>query len=230
MSKWTDLLGTTSSYFRIGGTGGPRLKNSSGVIEARDSGDSAYAILRCSDPSGSSDAATKNYIDKLRRYFFHAAAMGIPGTNWNDTSAAPTAADANNSQIQVVRFDDTTADSRTFGVIYIPSGATTLALEYLIRPGTTPAGSRTVAVKLSYQRVGNTAAVASWASYTLSDLTITASAYFHELTHSVALATPSTALTAGAYYNMQISMAGAPSGGTKLTGKRDVAAVRLWFY
>lgn len=42
MSKISDLLGTFSSYFRIGKTG-PRLKDNSGKLEVRDSEDTAYA-------------------------------------------------------------------------------------------------------------------------------------------------------------------------------------------
>ena len=44
MGIWKDLLGTVNSYFRIGGpTSGVRLKNTSGVLEVKDSGDAAYA-------------------------------------------------------------------------------------------------------------------------------------------------------------------------------------------
>lgn len=42
---------------------GPLLKNSSGVIEARNSADSAYAIVRGGTPSGSNDLGTKGYVD-----------------------------------------------------------------------------------------------------------------------------------------------------------------------
>ena len=45
MGKYSDLLGTLQSKFRIG-LGGPQVKNNSGVIEARDAADSAYAQMR----------------------------------------------------------------------------------------------------------------------------------------------------------------------------------------
>lgn len=45
MGKYSDLLGTLQSKFRLG-LGGPQVKNSSGVIEARDAADSAYAQMR----------------------------------------------------------------------------------------------------------------------------------------------------------------------------------------
>lgn len=42
---WQDLVGTIFDYFRVGFTG-PRLKNSSGVLQIRDSGDTADANLK----------------------------------------------------------------------------------------------------------------------------------------------------------------------------------------
>ena len=44
-------------------TGGPILRNASGVIEARNAADSAYAIVRGLTPSGNTDLATKLYVD-----------------------------------------------------------------------------------------------------------------------------------------------------------------------
>lgn len=43
-----DLLGTLRSYFLIGGTGGVRLKNSSGVLAIRNAADSADAAVTAS--------------------------------------------------------------------------------------------------------------------------------------------------------------------------------------
>lgn len=40
-----------------------RLKNSGGVLEARDNADAAYIIGRGADPVGVSDWTTKNYVD-----------------------------------------------------------------------------------------------------------------------------------------------------------------------
>lgn len=45
------------------GKGGPRLKDAGGVVEARNSGDTTYAVVRGGEPSGASDLATKNYVD-----------------------------------------------------------------------------------------------------------------------------------------------------------------------
>lgn len=47
MSIWTDLLGTTKDFFRIGRTG-PRLKNVAGNLVVRNPGDSADAEVTAS--------------------------------------------------------------------------------------------------------------------------------------------------------------------------------------
>ena len=52
---FSNILGTLSSFFQIGGTGGPALKNSSGTIQARNAADSAFAdvsakVLKANDP------------------------------------------------------------------------------------------------------------------------------------------------------------------------------------
>lgn len=44
MSRFLDLLGTVKTKFQIG-LGGPQLKNNSGVVEARDAADAAYAAI-----------------------------------------------------------------------------------------------------------------------------------------------------------------------------------------
>lgn len=47
MSLWSDLIGTTLTYFRLGRTG-PRLKDDSGTLAVRDAGDTAAAPLSTS--------------------------------------------------------------------------------------------------------------------------------------------------------------------------------------
>lgn len=51
---FADLLGTTLDYFRVGKTG-PRLKNTSGDLTIRDSGDTADAELTASQLNASSN-------------------------------------------------------------------------------------------------------------------------------------------------------------------------------
>lgn len=45
------------------GKGGPRLKDDSGVIEARNTGDDDYAIMRGGSPIGDNDLVTKQYLE-----------------------------------------------------------------------------------------------------------------------------------------------------------------------
>ena len=47
MSKFSDLLGTSLSYFRIGLTG-PRIKNNSGTIEAKNAADNGFVGVKAS--------------------------------------------------------------------------------------------------------------------------------------------------------------------------------------
>lgn len=64
MSVWQKIRGTLSTIFQLGPSG-PNLKNNSGVIEARNSADSGYAIVRGSSPVGDNDLVTKAYADTL---------------------------------------------------------------------------------------------------------------------------------------------------------------------
>lgn len=59
MGLWSNLLGTVSSYFRIGLTG-PRLKDNSGRLDVRNSSDAAYADVSCDNlfPVASDSAST----------------------------------------------------------------------------------------------------------------------------------------------------------------------------
>lgn len=59
MSLWTDLLGTTRAYFRIG-LAGPRLKNDSGDLAVRNAADSADAALTTSFLKNSGDSIEIN--------------------------------------------------------------------------------------------------------------------------------------------------------------------------
>jgi hypothetical protein len=62
MSLWSKFRGTAEAYWQLG-FGGPQLKAASGVVEARNSADTAYAVVRGADPSAASDLATKTYVD-----------------------------------------------------------------------------------------------------------------------------------------------------------------------
>jgi len=66
MAWYEKLRGTIETIFQIG-FGGPNLKNSSGVIEARNSDDSDYAVVRGATPVASNDLVTKAYADGLQQ-------------------------------------------------------------------------------------------------------------------------------------------------------------------
>jgi hypothetical protein len=60
MGIWSDLLGTTKAYFKIGGKTGVRLKNSSGNLLVRNTGDSADAEITASKANISGNAIDLN--------------------------------------------------------------------------------------------------------------------------------------------------------------------------
>lgn len=61
MSLWSKIKGTIESTFQLG-LGGPVLKNASGAVEARNSADTGYAIVRGATPVGDDDLTTKMYV------------------------------------------------------------------------------------------------------------------------------------------------------------------------
>lgn len=63
MSLFSKLRGTAESYFQFG-LGNAQVKGASAtVLEARNSTDAAFAIVRVATPVGSNDAVTKAYAD-----------------------------------------------------------------------------------------------------------------------------------------------------------------------
>lgn len=59
MAKWSDLVGTLTGYIRLG-LQGVRLKNSSGALVVRNTGDTADAAVTASTVSVSNDSITIN--------------------------------------------------------------------------------------------------------------------------------------------------------------------------
>ena len=60
MSLFSDLIGTTKAYFKIGSTTGVRLKNSAGDLLVRNTGDSADAAITTSKVNVSGDVVDIN--------------------------------------------------------------------------------------------------------------------------------------------------------------------------
>jgi hypothetical protein len=52
MSYFSRIFGIVGSFFQIGGPGGPAVKSTGGVLEARDAADAVYAVVRVGTPSG----------------------------------------------------------------------------------------------------------------------------------------------------------------------------------
>lgn len=47
------------------GKGGPRAKDSSGVVQLRNNADTAFAKGQCADPTAADDIANKRYVDTV---------------------------------------------------------------------------------------------------------------------------------------------------------------------
>jgi hypothetical protein len=67
MGFFAKISGVIQDFFQVGGPTGPALKNSSGVIEARNAADAAYAIVRGATPLANNDLTTKAYVDVLNK-------------------------------------------------------------------------------------------------------------------------------------------------------------------
>jgi hypothetical protein len=64
MSLWSKIVGTIETTFQIG-LGGPKIKNNSSVLEARNAADSGYVVVRGATPVGDSDLTTKLFVDTV---------------------------------------------------------------------------------------------------------------------------------------------------------------------
>jgi hypothetical protein len=62
MSFWSKLFGTYSDTFQIG-KGGPKVKRLVAALEARNAGDTDYAVLRCAEAAAQYDACNLGMTD-----------------------------------------------------------------------------------------------------------------------------------------------------------------------
>ena len=85
MGVFKRLVGISNAFVQLGGALGPALKANSGAIEARNSGDSAFAVLRSADPVASNDVVNLEYFQPNRV---------LRGTYANRPSASTAAAGA----------------------------------------------------------------------------------------------------------------------------------------
>lgn len=63
-NDYKKVKGTTETSFQVGKSG-PIVKNSSGVVELRNSADNAYAVTRGATPVATNDLTTKGYVDAI---------------------------------------------------------------------------------------------------------------------------------------------------------------------
>lgn len=123
MSLLSKIRGTIETIFQIG-LGGPQLKNNAGVVEARNSADSGFAIVRGALPIGDNDLVTKTYADKLAARFIVTAQFDgnntLPANTGTEHFIAVTTTGAN-ATIGQLLWDDGTA-SGTAQVIAAGAG------------------------------------------------------------------------------------------------------------
>lgn len=77
MSFYSKIRGTFETLFQIG-KGGPQIKNSSGVIEARNSTDAAYVNVRGLDPVAAQDFVTLTYFNANNAAALDVAVVQMP--------------------------------------------------------------------------------------------------------------------------------------------------------
>jgi hypothetical protein len=111
MSLWSKIRGTLEALFQIGGPTGPQLKNNAGAVEARNSADTAYAVMRGGAPVGDNDLATKTYVDTL-------AFRTVVSAQFNGNNALPS--NSSTEQFYVVT---TTGPNATIGQLLWDDGS-----------------------------------------------------------------------------------------------------------
>jgi hypothetical protein len=141
-SLWSKIRGTIETAFQIG-LGGPQLKNNSGAIDVRNSGDSAYAIVRGATPLANNDLATKAYVDQNSKPF-------PVGLQFNGNNPLPS--NSSTEQFYVV---STTGANATIGQILWDDGSNT--------------GTVTVLAALSGRLIGTTASLSGGTVTFLAD-------------------------------------------------------------
>jgi hypothetical protein len=65
MSLFSRIAGVVNSFFQVGGPSGPGWNNNSGNLEGKNSGNSAFVIVRGATPVTDNDLATKAYVDTI---------------------------------------------------------------------------------------------------------------------------------------------------------------------
>ena len=110
MSILKKIIGTISNAFQVGLTG-PNLSNNGGVMEVKNAGLSAFAIVRGASPVGDNDLVTKAYADTL-------ATRAIVTAQISGATALP-----NNSGVEHFIVVSTSGVTGTIGQLYWDDGS-----------------------------------------------------------------------------------------------------------
>jgi hypothetical protein len=103
MSLWSKIRGTIETAFQIG-LNGPQWNNNSGNLEARNSGNSAFTIVRGASPVGDNDLTNKQYVDTI-------TTRTVVAVQFNGNNALPT--NSATEQFYVVTTSGSTANIGT---------------------------------------------------------------------------------------------------------------------
>jgi len=103
MSLWLKIRGTIETTFQIG-LNGPQWNNNSGNLEARNSGNSAFTIVRGASPVGDNDLTNKQYVDTI-------TTRTVVAVQFNGNNALPT--NSATEQFYVVTTSGSTANIGT---------------------------------------------------------------------------------------------------------------------
>lgn len=86
-AQLTALAGTTGSTFQVNSDAtGPKLKDNSGVLQVRNSADSAFVTVEVDTPTTSGHAATKGYVDALASTSSSTFTLGSSGPKLKNSS------------------------------------------------------------------------------------------------------------------------------------------------
>lgn len=161
------------------------------------------------------------------RAIFYADQLDNPvNSNWIVNALAAAAADTINPSLSVRRFDATTESGVGFS-LPITVGTSNFTITFISRAEDTPAGDRTVGLKLYYRQIPDNVAVSpTWSGATdgsiiLTDVTMPANTNFQYDSQTIPYATFAPALVPGRTYQFELTRID-PSGGTELIGDWDL--------
>lgn len=181
----------------------------SGVNITVSTADQIITISGSSSSSSNSSVSLQLFADQF---------LTPTEADWAVNSFSTLSADTTNSGILVRTFDDTTEEGVGFA-LDIPSTASTITLKFRSRAETAPAGTRTVGVKLYVRSIPDNAAISSWQSTALTDLSFPTNTNWQYNTQVFAVGALN--VTAGSVNQFELTRVN-PTAGTELTGDWDL--------